>query len=195
MVSAALLHMAALAMDVRTALGRLRVRAHRNHGQKLYDGLSLTGEPVILPPAFAQPRPRAKPGNQPPTLRRLTDTVRGVIAHVGAVNQLSFGALRKGLGAAMGSHLEGSLPFVARHAPTNVPLKQARDFATASLPLEEMHRIGHQFGATLNDVAATIIDHGLLGSRAALSRPARPGFPQRGKPPGPRADPVRGRRN
>ena len=127
--------MAALAMDVRTALGRLRVRAHRNHGQKLYDGLSLTGEPVILPPAFAQPRPRAKPGNQPPTLRRLTDTVRGVIAHVGAVNQLSFGALRKGLGAAMGSHLEGSLPFVARHAPTNVPLKQARDFATASLPL------------------------------------------------------------
>jgi WS/DGAT/MGAT family acyltransferase len=129
--------------------------------KKLYDGLSLTDEPVILPPAFAQPRPPSKPRTQPPALRRLTDTVRGAIAQVGAINQISFGALRKGLSAALGSHLEGSLPFVARHSPTNVPLKQARGFATASLPMEEMHHIGHQFGATLNDVAATIIDHGL----------------------------------
>ena len=129
--------------------------------RKLYDGLSLTDEPVILPPAFAQPRPKARVRTQPPALRRLTDSVRGVIAQVGAVNQISFGALRKGLSAVLGSQLEGSLPFVARHAPTNAPLKQARGFATASLPLEEMHRIGHRFGATLNDVAATIIDHGL----------------------------------
>lgn len=129
--------------------------------KRLYDGLSLTDEPVILPPAFAQPRPKSKPRVQPPALRRLTDTVRGVIAQVGAINQISFGALRKGLSAALGSQLEGSLPFVARHSPTNIPLKQARGFATASLPLEEMHRIGHRFGATLNDVASTIIDHGL----------------------------------
>lgn len=129
--------------------------------KKLYDGLSLTDEPTILPPAFAQPRPPSKPRTQPPALRRLADTVRGAITQVGAINQISFGALRKGLSAALGSHLEGSLPFVARHAPTNLPLKQARGFATASLPLEEMHHIGHRFGATLNDVAATIIDHGL----------------------------------
>lgn len=129
--------------------------------KKLYDGLSLTEDPVILPPAFAQPRPAARPRKQPPALRRLTDTVRGALSQVGAINQISFGALRKGLGAALGSHLEGSLPFVAKHSPTNVPLKQARGFATASLPLEEMHRIGHVFGATLNDVAATVIDHGL----------------------------------
>ena len=129
--------------------------------KKLYDGLSLTDEPVILPPAFAQSRPPSKPRTPPPALRRLTGTLRGAIAQVGAINQISFGALRKGLSAVLGSHLEGSLPFVARHAPTNVPLKQARGFATASLPLEEMHHIGHQFGATLNDVAATVIDHGL----------------------------------
>ncbi len=129
--------------------------------KRLYDGLSPTDEASILPPAFAQPRPASKPPKSPPALRRLTDTVRSAIAQVGAVNQISVGALRKGIGAVLGSHLEGSLPFVARHAPTNVPLKQARGFATASLPLEEMHRIGHQFGATLNDVAATIIDHGL----------------------------------
>ena len=128
--------------------------------KKLYDGLSLTDAPVILPPAFAQPRPPSKPRTPPPALHRLTGTLRGAIAQVGAINQISFGALRKGLSAVLGSHLEGSLPFVARHAPTNVPLKQARGFATASLPLEEMHHIGHQFGATLNDVAATVIDHG-----------------------------------
>lgn len=129
--------------------------------KKLYDGLSLTDKPVIPPPAFAQPRPASIPAAPPPALRRLTETVRGAIAQVGAINQISFGALRKGLSAALGSHLEGSLPFVARHAPTNAPLKQARGFATASLPLEEMHEIGHRFGATLNDVAATVIDHGL----------------------------------
>lgn len=129
--------------------------------KRLYDGLSVTDEATILPPAFAQPRPVPGPRKNPPALRRLTDTVRSAIAQVGAVNQISLGALRKGISAVLGSDLEGSLPFVARHAPTNVPLKQARGFATASLPLEEMHHIGHQFGATLNDVAATIIDHGL----------------------------------
>lgn len=129
--------------------------------KKLYDGLSLTNEPVILPPAFAQPPPPSKPRKPTPALRRLTDTVRGAITQVGAINQISVGALRKGLSAALGSHLEGSLPFVAKHAPTNVPLRQARGIATVSLPLEEMHQIGHRFGATLNDVASTIIDHGL----------------------------------
>ena len=87
--------------------------------------------------------------------------MRGAIAQIGAINQISLGALRKGVSAVFGSHLEGSLPFVARHAPTNIPLKQARGFATLSLPLEEMHHVGHRCGATLNDVAATVIDHGL----------------------------------
>jgi WS/DGAT/MGAT family acyltransferase len=129
--------------------------------KKLYDGLSVTDEPGILPPAFAQPRPSPQRRPAPPALRRITDTVRGALTQVGAINQISFGALRKAVGAALGSHLEGSLPFVARHAPTNVPLRQARGFATISLPKEEMHHVGQQFGATLNDVAATVIDHGL----------------------------------
>lgn len=129
--------------------------------KRLYDGLGVTDEPAILAPAFAQPRPPAPPRPPTPALRRVTDLVRGALAQVGALNQISLTALRKGISAAFGSHLEGSLPFVARHAPTNIPLKQARGFATLSLPLEEMHHIGHQFGATLNDVAATVIDHGL----------------------------------
>lgn len=87
--------------------------------------------------------------------------MHGVLTQVGAVNQISWGAVRKALSAALGTHVEGSLPFVAGRAPTNAPLRQARGFATLSLPLEEMHRIAHHHGATLNDVAAAVIDHGL----------------------------------
>jgi diacylglycerol O-acyltransferase / wax synthase len=61
----------------------------------------------------------------------------------------------------LGSHLEGSLPFAAQHAPTNEPLKIGRGFATLSLPLREMHEVGRRFGATLNDVAVTVVDAGL----------------------------------
>jgi len=41
------------------------------------------------------------------------------------------------------------------------PLTMARRFATLSLPLEEMHEVGRHFGATLNDVAVTVVDAGL----------------------------------
>ncbi|MEO3759698.1 wax ester/triacylglycerol synthase family O-acyltransferase [Mycobacterium sp. B14F4] len=129
--------------------------------KKLYEGLSLSDEPAIPAPAFALPVPTPEPRTPPPAMHRLTDAIHGAVAQVGALNQISLGALRKALRSALGSHVEGSLPFVAGHAPTNVPLRQARGFATMSLPLEEMHQIGHQHGATLNDVAAAVIDHGL----------------------------------
>ncbi|MFN8032323.1 MAG: wax ester/triacylglycerol synthase family O-acyltransferase [Mycobacterium sp.] len=129
--------------------------------KKLYQGLSMSADEPIPAPAYAIPTPKSKPKPPTPALRKLTDTVRGALAQVGAINQISMGALRKALGAAVGSHLDGSLPFVARHAPTNEPLRQARGFATLSLPLEEMRQIGHRMGGTLNDVASTIVDHGL----------------------------------
>ncbi len=83
------------------------------------------------------------------------------ITQVGALSDVSLGALRKTVAGLTGAHLEGSLPFTAQHAPTNEPLHMARTFATLSLPLEEMHEVGRHFGATLNDVAATIVDAGL----------------------------------
>lgn len=51
-----------------------------------------------------------------------------------------------------------SLPFRAQHASTNEPLKIGQTCATLSLPLEEMHEVGRHFGATLNDVAVSVID-------------------------------------
>ncbi|BBX16264.1 wax ester/triacylglycerol synthase family O-acyltransferase [Mycolicibacterium duvalii] len=129
--------------------------------RKLYEGLTPTDEPAIPTPPFAMPHAPPEPSAPTPALRRLTHAIRGAVTQLGAVNQISLSALQKTLSAALGSHLEGSLPFVAAHAPTNPPPRQARGFATLSLPVHEMHRIGHQHGATLNDVAATIIDHGL----------------------------------
>ncbi len=129
--------------------------------RRLYDGLSRSPDDAIPAPAFALPVPPPTSSAPPPAVRRLTDAVHGVLTQVAAVNQISRGAIRKALSAAFGTHVEGSLPFVAGRAPTNAPLQQARGFATLSLPLEEMHQIAHHHGATLNDVAAAVIDHGL----------------------------------
>ena len=43
----------------------------------------------------------------------------------------------------------------------NESLQMARSVATLSLPLEEMHAVGRHSGATLNDVAVTIVDEGV----------------------------------
>lgn len=129
--------------------------------RRLYEGLTLSDEPAIPTPPFAMPHPPPEPAAPTPALRRISHAIHGAATQLGAVNQISIGALRKALSAVLGSHIEGSLPFVAGHAPTNAPPRQARGFATLSLPLHEMHRIGHQHGATLNDVAAAVIDHGL----------------------------------
>jgi diacylglycerol O-acyltransferase len=127
----------------------------------LYQGLSTADERTVPEPAFALPPAAQTPREPTPLLHKITDSIRTVVSQAGAVNQISMGMLRKALTAAIGVDPKGSLPFLAHHAPTNHPLKQGRSFATLSLPLEEMHQIGHQFGATLNDVAATIVDAGL----------------------------------
>ena len=103
------------------------------------------------------------PAPHPPTpiLERIAESIRGAVTRVEALNQVSVSALRKTLAGLAGSHLEGSLPFAAQHAPTNVPLRMGRRFATLSLPLEQMHEVARHFGATLNDVAVTVIDAGL----------------------------------
>ncbi|MCV7329366.1 wax ester/triacylglycerol synthase family O-acyltransferase [Mycobacterium cookii] len=127
----------------------------------LYAGLSTSDRRTVPTPAFALGAPAPTPHPPMPLAGRIVDSIRGAITQVEAVNQVSFGALRKVFAGLVGSHLEGSLPFAAQHAPTNEPLKIGRRFATLSLPLEEMREVGRHFGATLNDVAATVVDAGL----------------------------------
>jgi diacylglycerol O-acyltransferase / wax synthase len=129
--------------------------------KRIYAGLSTSDRHQIPKPAFALDLPAPAPHPPTPLAERIADSIRGAVAEVGALNQVSVGGLRKVFAGLAGSHLEGSLPFVARHAPTNEPLKIGRRFATLTLPLQEMRKLGRHFGATLNDVAATVIDAGL----------------------------------
>ncbi len=127
----------------------------------LYAGLSTSERPTIPTPAFALGAAAPMPHQSTTLVVKVADSIRKAITQVGALNQVSVGALRKVLAGLLGAHLEGSLPFAARHAPTNVPLKIGRRFATLSLPLEEMHEVGRHFGATINDVAVAVVDGGL----------------------------------
>ncbi len=129
--------------------------------KRIYEGLSTTDRRTVPTPAFALRAPEPAPHPATPLTERIADSIRGAITQVEALNQVSVSALRKVLAGLFGSHLEGSLPFAAQHAPTNAPLKIGRRFATLSLPLEEMHEVGRHFGATLNDVAVTVVDAGL----------------------------------
>ncbi|KAA1248603.1 wax ester/triacylglycerol synthase family O-acyltransferase [Mycobacterium simiae] len=129
--------------------------------KRLYAGLSTTNRRVILKPAFALDVPPPEPHPPTPLTEKIADSIRGTVTEFVALNQVAAGALRKVFAGLVGSHLEGSLPFAAQHAPTNAPLEIGRRFATLTLPLTEMREIGHHFGATLNDVAVSVIDGGL----------------------------------
>ncbi|WP_422656194.1 wax ester/triacylglycerol synthase domain-containing protein [Mycobacterium marinum] len=129
--------------------------------KRLYEGLSTSDRDTIPKPAFALDAPVPEPHPPTPLAEKVAHSIRGAVTEFTALNQVAVGAARKVLSGLLGSHLEGSLPFVAQHAPTNAPLEIGRRFATLSLPLAEMREIGHHFGATLNDVAASVIDGGL----------------------------------
>lgn len=129
--------------------------------KRLYAGLSMSAEHPIAAPGFALGVPAPPPHPSTPLAQKIASSIRSAVTQVGALNQVSISALRKTLAGLLGSHLEGSLPFAAQHAATNEPLTMARRFATLSLPLEEMREVGRHFGATLNDVAATVVDAGL----------------------------------
>ncbi len=129
--------------------------------RRIFAGLSTSDEHVVLRPGFAIDAPLPAPHAPTPLVAKIAESVRAAISQAGALNQVSVGAARKVLAGVFGAQLTGSLPFAAHHAPTNEPLKIARTFATLALPLDEMHEVGRHFGATLNDVAVTVVDAGL----------------------------------
>jgi len=128
---------------------------------RIFGSLLPTAERRIMPPAFAMKMPPRKP-RLPKGLAETLGSLRTTAAKQGlAVRDVYLGAIRQGLGALLGSGRGGSVPFEAKRSPMNEPLSVARSFATMSLPLAEMRLVGKAFGATLNDVAATIVDEGV----------------------------------
>jgi WS/DGAT/MGAT family acyltransferase len=128
---------------------------------RIFGSLGRTADRKIRPPAFATEMPPRKP-RLPKGLVEKLGSLRTMAAKQSlAVRDVYLGAIRQGLGALFGSGKGGSVPFEAKRTPMNEPLSVARSFATMSLPLAEMRAVGKAFGATLNDVAATIVDEGV----------------------------------
>ena len=75
-----------------------------------------------------------------------------------AFGDVSLRAMRKRFVDLFAAEPTGSAPFMAHAAPMNGPLHMARSYATLTLPFSQMRAVGKHYGATLNDVAVTIVD-------------------------------------
>ena len=129
--------------------------------QRMYASLSRRARGPMPPPAFAVKAPVRKARPPKALVERLASMGATATRQTLAARDVWMGALRKALTALSGSDPGGSQPFTAHPAPMNEPLSMARSYATLSLPLEEMHQVGHRFGATLNDLTITIVDEGV----------------------------------
>jgi WS/DGAT/MGAT family acyltransferase len=128
---------------------------------RIFSSLRATDDREIMTPAFAMTMPARKPRLPKGLLERVGSLRTATVKQGIALKDVSLGAFRQGLGALLGSGRGGSVPFEAKRTPMNEPLSVARSFATMSLPLAEMRSVGKAYGATLNDVAATIVDEGV----------------------------------
>ncbi len=125
--------------------------------QRINASLRTTRRKGVPKPLFAVDLPVRKP--RPP--KALVKRLLGMSGTAASQYLALMGTLRKGLWSWMGGEPKGSVPFAAHRGPMNQPVLNARSVATLSLPLADMRRVGKHFGATLNDVAMTVIDAGL----------------------------------
>lgn len=128
--------------------------------RRLYASLSTKAGRGVPKAAFAAEQPVRRARAPQAVVDRLAELGVSATKRTLAFRDVSIGALKKGLAALLGEDPGGSQPFTARHAPTNDPLQMSRSLATLSLPLDEMRAVGKHFGATLNDLAVTVVDAG-----------------------------------
>ena len=126
--------------------------------RRIQASLSNTRGRGIPPPPFAVRLPMRKA--RPPQALIEKIATLGTVARkqTVALRDVSLGALRKYFLDQFATEPAGSLPFMAHAAPMNGPLHMARSYATLTLPFDQMRAVGKHFGATLNDVAVTIVD-------------------------------------
>lgn len=128
--------------------------------QRIYASLSSRSSRSIPTPAFDADLSVRKPRAPRDLGERLTQLGASATKQTVALRDVYFGAIKKGLAALLGEHPQGSVPFMGQHSPMNKPLQMSRSIATLSLPLEEMRSVGRHYGATLNDLAVTVVDAG-----------------------------------
>ena len=129
--------------------------------KRIYGSLSTNSRRSIPPPAFAAEAHVIKPRPPKALVDRLAELGISATRQTLAIRDVSIGALKKGLSTLLGADPVGSLPFTAKRGPMNEPLQMARAIATLSLPFDEMRDVGKHHGATLNDLAVTLVDEGL----------------------------------
>lgn len=129
--------------------------------KRIYASLRPNSRRGVPLPAFAVELAVRKPRAPKALLDRLTGLGASATRQTLALKDVSLGVVRKGLATLLGADPVGSRPFSAQHGPMNEPMQMARSLATLSLPLEEMHAVGRQFGATLNDLSVAIVDEGV----------------------------------
>jgi WS/DGAT/MGAT family acyltransferase len=143
--------------------------------KRLFESLSPSADPEIPTPAFAAALPVRKPRPPKALLDRLAELGFSATRQTLAFRDVSISALKKRFSVLLGADPVGSAPFTAQRGPMNEPLQMSRSVATLSLPLDEMHTVGKHFGATLNDLAVTIVDDGVHRYLRQTDRP----FPHR----------------
>lgn len=130
--------------------------------KRLYASLSNRPRHSIPAPAFATAVPTRKPRPPQALMDRLAEFGVSATRQTFALGDISLNALKKTLALTLlGADPAGSMPFTAHRGPMNEPMQMARAIATLSLPLDEMHALGSAIGATLNDVAVTLVDEGV----------------------------------
>jgi WS/DGAT/MGAT family acyltransferase len=129
--------------------------------RRLYGSLSTGSRAAIGVPAFAAEAPVRKPRPPKALVDRLAELGISATRQTLALREVSVSAIKKALATLVGADPVGSMPFTAQHGPMNEPLQMARSIATLSLPLDEMHAVGKHYGATLNDLAVTLVDEGV----------------------------------
>jgi diacylglycerol O-acyltransferase len=129
--------------------------------QRIFASLRAKPGARIPPPAFAIEGATRKAQLPRSLVGKLASLPALTAKQTLAVKDVYVGAARQVVAALLGTTRVGSVPFQAKRTPLNAPLTMARSFATMSLPLAEMRAVGKAFSATLNDVAATIVDDGI----------------------------------
>jgi diacylglycerol O-acyltransferase len=132
---------------------------------------SLSSEPGPLLPGF-----HALPTAAPSDATDFAGGLRSVMTHTLAVKELYTGVASRlaALRAAPG-RTRGNAPFAGPHTSLNQRVTAQRSFAQFSLPLEEMRRIGHAFGGSINDVLLAVTDGGVHRHLRGLGeRPTEP---------------------
>lgn len=132
---------------------------------------SLSPEPGPLPTGF-----HAIPAGPAPAAADPAGGLRSVMTHALAIRELysqlaqRLATLRETPGAA-----RGNAPFAGPHTRLNRRVGAERSVAAFSLPLEEMRRIGHEFGGSINDVLLAVTDAGVHRYlQGCGERPAEP---------------------